>query len=184
MKTDPTRRCWLVLIALVLLPGMFGCVERFGMAPDWGKAKEVEEPPEMEFVAEQEPVSLLELQAAIKDVYFDLDSDRLKSGDRLILRADYHILREVPDVEILVEGHCDRRGTVEYNIDLGLKRAEAVKEYMVHMGMSASRISTVTHGKEMPIDFRDTEEGWRKNRRAHIVVFRRDEPQGNTVSFP
>jgi len=69
-----------------------------------------------------------------------------------------------------VEGHCDERGTIEYNLVLGQKRAEAVKDYLVKLGIEEKRIKTISYGKEMPVDPGHTEEAWAKNRRAHFRI--------------
>jgi peptidoglycan-associated lipoprotein len=78
------------------------------------------------------------------------------------------MLESRPQARVLIEGHCDERGTVEYNLALGEKRAQAVKEYLVTYGVEGERLDTVSYGEERPLDPRSTEEAWAKNRRAHM----------------
>jgi peptidoglycan-associated lipoprotein len=78
-------------------------------------------------------------------------------------------LREHPEAQILIEGHCDERGTVEYNLALGDRRAKAVKDYLVALGIDSSRLSTISYGKERPLDDGHNESAWAKNRRAEFV---------------
>ena len=73
-------------------------------------------------------------------------------------------------IKMVVEGHCDERGTVDYNLALGQKRAEAVKDYLVKMGIEGSRIRTISYGKEVPVESGNTEDAWAKNRRAHFKI--------------
>ncbi len=107
---------------------------------------------------------------SLQDVHFDFDRYNLSSEGRMVLKKDYAELRRLSDPEILVEGHCDNRGTVEYNLALGQRRAEAVKGYLISLGMPASRIGTISYGEEMPLDPRNNEEAWALNRRAHILI--------------
>jgi len=178
MNMEWIRNRWLGLMVIVLFLGMFGCVKRTDVAPGPAETEEVtsepaEETPEQEVVEEEEPVLIEEQQAALKDAHFDFDRYNINPSERLILQSDYKVLQAIPNVEILVEGHCDNRGTVEYNLALGQKRAEAVKDYMVSLGMTASKISTISYGEEKPLDPGNNEAAWAKNRRAHIVILKR-----------
>ena len=89
---------------------------------------------------------------------------------REILSGDGKVLSQTPKLKIVIEGHCDERGTVEYNLALGEKRAMSAKSYLVNYGIEPSRISIVSYGKERPFDPGHNEEAWAKNRRAHFVV--------------
>jgi peptidoglycan-associated lipoprotein len=80
------------------------------------------------------------------------------------------LLKKYPKVKVQIEGHCDERGTIEYNLALGERRANSTKKYLISLGISADRISTISYGKERPLDPGHNEEAWAKNRRAHIVV--------------
>jgi len=152
------------------------------------KGQTVSEPVEVEVVDEQvytgenvgeAGVDEQNLSAAaaagqgLTDVHFDFDRYNLTPEAREILRVDYGILKKMSDPEILVEGHCDNRGTVEYNLALGQRRAESVRSYLIGLGMPASRVSTISYGEEKPLDPSDSEEAWALNRRAHIVVLTR-----------
>ncbi|MFC7291643.1 peptidoglycan-associated lipoprotein Pal [Hirschia litorea] len=99
-------------------------------------------------------------------VYFDVDQYNLDDADRQILARQAAWLSQYPAVTILIAGNCDERGTREYNIALGERRAAAAKDYLVGLGISASRIETVSYGKERPTDPRSTTDAWSVNRNA------------------
>ena len=80
------------------------------------------------------------------------------------------MLKENPDIKLTIEGHCDERGTIEYNLALGERRANAVKNYLINYGINPKRLSTISYGKERPLDPRSNEEAWAKNRRAAFVI--------------
>jgi peptidoglycan-associated lipoprotein len=105
-----------------------------------------------------------------RDIYFDFDKYDLSSQARQILSEKAEFLEAHPDVRILIEGHCDERGTSEYNLALGERRAASAKQYLMSLGISADRISTVSYGEERPLDPGHTEEAWAKNRRAHFEI--------------
>ena len=105
----------------------------------------------------------------MKDVYFDFDKYNIRTGDAAILKEDAAWFKANPGKKAKVEGHCDERGTVEYNLVLGQKRADATKNYLVGLGIDAKVLETVSYGKERPVDPGHNEEAWAKNRRAHIV---------------
>ncbi len=86
------------------------------------------------------------------------------------MKANSNFLKNNPKVNIVIEGHCDERGTTEYNLALGQRRAVKVKEYYVQLGIAPNRIATVSYGEEMPADKRNNEAGWAKNRRAETKV--------------
>lgn len=106
----------------------------------------------------------------IKDIYFDFDSYKLKSEDFAGLKDLSSWLKANKRSNITVEGHCDERGSIEYNMALGQKRAEAVREYLLTTGVEQSRVKTISYGKETPLDGGHTEEAWAKNRRAHMKI--------------
>jgi peptidoglycan-associated lipoprotein len=103
-------------------------------------------------------------------VFFDFDSYALRDDARAGLDRDAKVLRDNPEVRITIEGHCDERGTVEYNQALGERRAQAAREYLVAAGINGSRIELISYGKERPFDEGHDEAAWAKNRRAHFVV--------------
>jgi peptidoglycan-associated lipoprotein len=103
-------------------------------------------------------------------VFYDYDSSVLTSEAQSTLQAQAGWLRDNDDVRIVVEGHCDERGTREYNIALGERRAAAAKRYLVSMGVDASRISTISYGKERPAVLGHNKSAWSQNRRAVTVI--------------
>jgi peptidoglycan-associated lipoprotein len=106
----------------------------------------------------------------LKDIRFDYDKYDIRRVDEGIIRENAAFLKKNPKMKIQIEGHCDERGTVEYNLALGERRANNTKRYLVSLGITSDRISTISFGKERPLDPGHNEEAWAKNRRAHIVV--------------
>lgn len=102
--------------------------------------------------------------------FFDFDSYALRNDARAVLDRDAQLLRDHPEVSVTIEGHCDERGTVEYNQALGEKRAQAARDYLVNAGIQAARLQTVSYGKERPFDPGHDESAWAKNRRAHFTL--------------
>lgn len=103
-------------------------------------------------------------------VYFDTDRFNIDSADAAALQAQAQYFAQYPSVTFTIEGHCDERGTREYNLALGERRANAAKNYLVSLGISADRIRTVSYGKERPVELASTPSAWAKNRRAASVV--------------
>jgi peptidoglycan-associated lipoprotein len=114
----------------------------------------------------EEPTPAVVLQ----DVFFDYDKYDLSDEARTTLNQDGRLLRDQKDVRILIEGHCDERGTVQYNLALGEKRAKEAKAYLVDLGIASTRIDVVSYGKEKPFALGHDEAAWMQNRRAHLVV--------------
>lgn len=108
-----------------------------------------------------------------EDIHFEFDRYDLTPRAREILANKAYFLKQYPTVKILIEGHCDERGTAEYNLALGEKRANAAKQYLIQLGISEDRISTISYGEERPLDPGHNEEAWAKNRRAHFVIVSR-----------
>ena len=106
----------------------------------------------------------------VKDVFFDLDKAELRGDARDVLTKDAEFLRSYPDVHISIEGHCDERGSTEYNLALGQSRAQAAKNYLISLGISADRMETVSWGKERPFCTEHSEDCWQQNRRDHFVL--------------
>ena len=102
--------------------------------------------------------------------YFDYDAYTLRDDARTALDANAKLLRDNPKVSVTIEGHCDERGTVEYNQALGEKRAQAARDYLVAAGIETGRISIISYGKERPFATGSDEASWQQNRRAHFVV--------------
>jgi peptidoglycan-associated lipoprotein len=108
-------------------------------------------------------------ESVLKDVYFDFDRYNLDDDDRAILRADAEWLKKNPAARVQIEGHCDERGTSEYNLALGAKRAQAAKDYLVTLGVTENRLSTISYGEEIPVCRDATESCWKENRRDRFV---------------
>jgi peptidoglycan-associated lipoprotein len=106
----------------------------------------------------------------LTDIHFDYNDFTIRAQDGEILRTNASWLNQHSQSRVQVEGHCDERGSEEYNIALGAKRAQAAKDYLVTLGIADSRISTISYGKEIPLCHEHNEECWQKNRRGHFVV--------------
>jgi len=106
----------------------------------------------------------------VRDAFFDLDKSEIRPDGRDALTKDAEFLRSYPDVRISIEGHCDERGSTEYNLGLGQRRADAAKNFLISLGITANRIDTVSWGKERPFCTEHNETCWQQNRRAHIVM--------------
>ncbi len=108
-------------------------------------------------------------RADLKDVFFDYDRHTIRVDQQDVLRANGKILVDDPAISVLLEGHCDERGTVEYNLALGERRARAARDYLVQYGVEAGRISTISYGEERPFAAGHDESAWALNRRVHVV---------------
>jgi len=113
----------------------------------------------------------------LKDVMFDFDRYDLSTDARATLRANADWLRSNPSARVEIEGHCDERGTNEYNLALGAKRAQAAREFLSSLGISPDRLSTISYGEEIPVCHEHEEQCWKQNRRARFVIL-----QGRTTS--
>jgi peptidoglycan-associated lipoprotein len=174
-RLRPFVRLVTSLVPVVLAVALIGCAK-----------KAVETPPEQTPAPPQQttpppapvqttptptPPSPPAFSAAdLQPVFFDLDSSTLRDDARAALDADAKLLRENGSVHIVIEGHCDERGTVEYNQALGERRAQAAKDYLVQAGIPESRMQTISYGKERPFDVGHDEAAWAKNRRAHFAL--------------
>ena len=117
------------------------------------------------------PAGISELfEQNVRDAFFDFNKADIRPDARDALTKDAEFLRSYPTVHVTIEGHCDERGSTEYNLGLGQRRAQAAKNYLVSLGISADRIDTVSWGKERPFCTESTEECWQQNRRAHFVM--------------
>jgi len=112
----------------------------------------------------------LNRDSPMRIVYFGYDSAELSAEARAALDANAAVLKKYPAWTVTIEGHCDERGTAEYNLALGERRAAAAQSYLVALGVPASRVKTVSYGKEFPFDPGHDEAAWAKNRRAHFVI--------------
>ncbi|MBN2382377.1 peptidoglycan-associated lipoprotein Pal [bacterium] len=111
-----------------------------------------------------------EAMVELEDINFDYDQYALTFEAREVLARNAIFLKRNMSVMIQIEGHCDERGTAEYNLSLGQKRADSTKAYLVSMGIESRRISTISYGEERPLDSGSNEYAWAKNRRAHFLI--------------
>jgi peptidoglycan-associated lipoprotein len=109
----------------------------------------------------------------LKDIHFDFDRYNIRVDETGVLKENSALLKKYPGMRFQIEGHCDERGTGEYNLALGERRANSVKKYLVSLGIEPSRISTISYGEERPFDPGHNEEAWAKNRRAHFIVLKK-----------
>jgi peptidoglycan-associated lipoprotein len=105
----------------------------------------------------------------VKDAYFDFNKADIRADAREALGKTAEFLRKYPQIKVTIEGHCDERGSTEYNLVLGDRRAAAAKNYLVQLGISADRINTVSYGKEKPFCMESNEQCWQRNRVGHFV---------------
>jgi peptidoglycan-associated lipoprotein len=116
-------------------------------------------------VVQEKPVEIM-----LEDVFFDFDKYSIAEEYKQVLMKDAEILMANPSKKLRVEGHCDERGTIEYNMALGEKRAKAVVDFFTTYGIKADRVSWISYGEEKPFDTGHDETAWAKNRRAHLVL--------------
>ena len=119
--------------------------------------------------AEQEAMAAREMFIS-EDIHYDFDSAVILADAQAILQEKAAWMNDNPDAAIIVEGHCDERGTEAYNLALGERRAAAAKNYLIDLGIDSQRILTISYGEERPIDPSKTEAAWAKNRRAHFTI--------------
>jgi len=112
----------------------------------------------------------LNRDSPLRPLFFELDSSDVSGEGQQVLQANAAVLKKYPTMQITIEGHCDERGTAEYNLALGERRALAAKNYLVSLGVGADKVKTVSYGKEFPFDPGHDEAAWLKNRRAHFVI--------------
>ncbi|MBI5266257.1 MAG: peptidoglycan-associated lipoprotein Pal [candidate division Zixibacteria bacterium] len=169
------RRTSLLLLMVALITSLMvlnGCPKKQEPvtpppAPVETTKPEVKPEPEQPKQPEAKP-ELREEQ--LQTVYFDFDKYNLRPDAKSSLDANFALLQQYSNVIIKIEGHCDERGTVEYNLSLGEKRAKSVMDYLTGLGVSASRVTIVSYGKERPLDAGHNETAWAKNRRAEFRV--------------
>jgi peptidoglycan-associated lipoprotein len=153
------------------------------MLPACAKKQVIEEepapepPPPLEDIEEPEPEPIIEEEPepepeppALNDIFFDFDKYNIKEEYRSVLARNAEALIAHPEVMLLVEGHCDERGTNEYNLSLGEKRAKVVIDFYITYGVDEGKLSMVSYGEERPFAHGSNEEAWAKNRRAHMVL--------------
>jgi len=184
------RRKWMVFVLMpVLALVVWGCPKKKPQTPE--PELEVVSTPTMEApteVAPPEPAPMEDMtepglpedivelndyvvrEGLIGDVYFDFDQADLRPDARQRLADNARFMQENPTLQFTIEGHCDERGTNEYNLALGQRRAAAAKDYLSSLGVSAGRSRTISYGEERPVCTESTEACWQRNRRAHFVI--------------
>jgi peptidoglycan-associated lipoprotein len=133
------------------------------------KAEPVKEEPK-EAPADESRERAAATGAGLQPIYFDFDQSFVRADAKAVMRANAEWLKANPKVKIRIEGNCDERGTREYNQALGQRRASSAKKYLVDLGVSGSRISLISYGKEKPVCTESTEDCWQKNRRGDLVA--------------
>ncbi len=130
--------------------------------------------PDFKPPAKQEDVLQIELteitRKYLHDIRFDFDKSDIREDAKPDLEKDAEFLKKYPSIKIVIEGHCDERGSVEYNLALGERRAKAARNYLALLGIAEGRMTTVSYGKELPLDPGHSESAWGKNRRSHFLA--------------
>jgi peptidoglycan-associated lipoprotein len=180
---------WMVILTIMLLFSISGCAalqKKQALTPEEERAAQQEK----EKAAQQEQgkksfeQSLSQkkypgIEGAVwestllQDIHFDFDRYDLTEEARKILTENAKVLANHPSLKIQIEGHCDERGNSAYNLALGERRAASAKLYLIKLGVQENRLSTISYGKERPLDPGHTEEAWAKNRRCHFVILSR-----------
>jgi len=172
-------KCKHILIIIFCLLFVVACAERKIYMPEGkteGEISKKEEKIEAEKPKAEEEVSaaqmselIRKLQEEIKDIHFDFDKYDIKQEDIPTLKKVASVLQKHPNLKVIIEGHCDERGTNDYNFALGQKRANAAKQYLIMLGVLSSKIEIISYGEEKPLCTEHDETCWQKNRRAHFV---------------
>jgi len=170
MKPSPTRS---VLLLLVLAAGLAaGCARKAAETPPAPPPAPPQttptEPPAPPPAPPTPPAPPEETKIELEPAFFDFDSYSLRDDARNVLDNNARMLRANAGTQVTIEGHCDERGTVEYNQALGEKRAQAARDYLVAAGIDGSRIRVISYGKERPFAEGHDENAWQQNRRAHF----------------
>lgn len=167
-------RTWRVLAALLLLVPLAGACKKKGPGPGEGAggvgAGLGEEGLAGSSLDRAKRGLGPEEDGILKDVHFGYDQYDLDSSANSVLSANVEWLRQNARSKVELEGHCDSRGTIEYNLALGAKRSKTVKDALVSQGISGDRISTISYGKELPLCHEENDACWARNRRVHFVI--------------
>lgn len=170
-----TKRTILAILAIGML--ILGCgkgqppvgeMTQTPGASDTERDQTTREPGEADRPDRGEVLSTAEALAGLKTIYFDFDKYNLRDDARRSLDRNAEILRANPDVKIVIEGHCDERGSHEYNLALGENRAKAARDYLTRLGIDVSRITIISYGEERPVALGHDEESWAQNRRGEF----------------
>ena len=170
------KRFWIGLALVLVIPGLMfaaSCAKKqVECGSKWAPTVKEEAEPKAapKVVEEQPPPEEKAAKFSDEDVYFEYDKSSLLSEAQDNLRAKAKWLMGHPDVSAIIEGHCDERGTNEYNMALGDRRAGSAKSFLVDIGVADSRLTTISYGEEKPVVPESNEEAWAKNRRVHFVI--------------
>jgi len=172
-----TKTLLLALGLAIALTGFTGCAgkkkppQQQRPAPvTTEKKKPAPEPKIQEAPKKVEEKETVPATLRFETVYFDFDKSNIRPDQRTKMERNAELLSKYKTVRIQIEGHCDERGTNEYNLALGQRRAESAKQYLVDYGISSSRISTISYGEERPVDPGHNETAWAKNRRCEFII--------------
>ncbi len=161
--------CGLLLLSVLTLTGCPGPKKPITPPPPVDTTPPPPPPPKDTTPPAPPPKPMLKVEQ-FKTVYFDFDKYNLRPDAKSDVEFDYNLLNQYPDAIVEIQGNCDERGTVEYNLSLGQKRADAVKDYLVNLGVSPDRLKTISYGKERPVDTGHNEAAWAKNRRCEFRI--------------
>lgn len=177
------KKLWISLVLLLVIPGLL-CIASCAKKAVKPESVEVQDEAARKAAAEAAKKAeqrAIEAQVAREkmsarnmfineNVYFDFDKYNLLSLAQQVLQRKAEWLRNNPYVSVIIEGHCDERGTNEYNLALGDRRAESARTYLINLGIEGSQLTTVSYGEERPVDSGHNEVAWAKNRRAHFTT--------------
>ncbi len=162
------RTVQIAALALVLTMGATACAKK-APAPAPPPPAPAPAAPTEEDIFARTTLEQLNAQRPLADVFFDLDASTIRDDARAALSRNADYLKRWTSTRINVEGHCDERGTAEYNLGLGERRANAVKDYLVSLGIAADRVTIISKGKEAPVCTEQAESCWQQNRRGHFI---------------
>ncbi|MDP2306796.1 MAG: OmpA family protein [Pseudomonadota bacterium] len=169
----------LLLIPLLLIVACDGCKKKIVTDP----TGEPTEAPVEKTEEKETPPPVAEMAKNFGRVFFDLDAATLTSEGKSALEANAAIMNDYSDIKLEVQGHADERGTTDYNLALGQKRADAVVQYLLAKGISSSRVKNVSYGEERPLDGQSSERAWSSNRRAEFrITWSGDAPVKGTTN--
>ena len=188
------KKLWIWLSLLLVIPGLMivtSCAkktvkadldlaqtqedEAAKLAAEKAKQEEIARQRALDEKRSKEEAAMRKITAARnlfmnEDIYFDFDKSDLKPETQEVLKSKAEWLRKNPGESVIIEGHCDERGTNEYNLALGDRRAQSAKKFLNDLGIAESRLTTISYGEERPADPRHNETAWSKNRRGHFVL--------------
>jgi len=176
------KKLWISLALAFVIPGLLftaSCAKKAvepepAVAEDDAAAKAAAEKAAAEKAAAEEAARKAEMDARdlflFEEIYFEFDKSDLLPESQEVLRRKAEFFKDNPDVMVIIEGHCDERGTNEYNLALGDRRASSAKAFLVNLGIAGSRLTCISYGEERPADPGHNEAAWAKNRRGHFTI--------------